>query len=246
MKHPEDPLARALADLARAEGQELEEAARAHPDLATFDAAETQRLTAMVAAELARGRTTAVPESAEVVAPPAPPPVRRRRPLSSWSFILGGTALAAAAAALVLVQPDHGGTPLPTYTLLVAGGDSAQRSGTDRPPAVLRLRSDGEVDIVLTPATDVQASLRADGFVLPSARGARPLGVRPEVSPAGAVRLSGTVAALFPRDLAGAVTLVLVLRVERDHPPDPARLAEGTSPSGPGWRRYAIPVELAR
>ncbi|MES2643360.1 MAG: hypothetical protein V4850_28000 [Myxococcota bacterium] len=125
-------------------------------------------------------------------AEPAPRPPPRLRP---WMRV-AAPLLALAAAALLTVSlrdPDGVPDPLPAYALEVQGGDRALRAGEAPVADVLRLSPGSRVTVVARPERDVVSPVTAEARVVPRAGNPVPWSGGLEVSPAGAVRLAGTI-----------------------------------------------------
>lgn len=152
-------------------------------------------------------------------------PFRRR-------WLMAVPALAAAAVLLLLLRPLDGLAPLPAFQMEVSGGRKAVRGSEEH--AVLRVGQGDGVTLVLRPATAVRGAVAARVFVVgPDGKG--PPGVwpditpkaAPDVSPDGAIRITGlgpALAALPP----GTYRLVVAVGRPEALPNAPP----GAAPSG--------------
>lgn len=202
--HDDDALLRSLGQLAREQAES--EAATVMPDLepelqqalSPLDAAEQQDITAAL---LARSTGPAPDRTAE----PAPIPLRSRR--RSW--MAGAGVLAAAAVLLIALRPT--GPSLPTYELLVEGGDLTVR-GEQAPQAPAPVLTDGSrLKLQLRPE---HASKQPITVSVEAQRGdaVRPLKLATEMSETGSVRLRGLAGPGEAIDLpAGEWTLVVTV-----------------------------------
>lgn len=218
MSGPDDPLLRALGDLARE--------APAEAPAEALDGARLARFT-----EAAK-RASATP------APPRTTPATTRARRGVLVRVAFGLAPLAAAAALVLVLRGGGrggaGAPAPLdgYVVEVLAGDAPTRADGPTPSAgavVLGARDDAPVVVVLRPSRVTRAGEALDVRVL-RARGAdvAPLAARVETAD-GAVRVESTAGALRDAD-ALLVDLTVDGAARRARVPVTARAAPSPPP----------------
>jgi hypothetical protein len=175
-------------------------------------------------------------------------PGARKRALRAWFTgwaAVGEIALVAAAALLWLhFRPaTNASASLPTYGVDVIGGERELRdvSAPALEGAVVRLRPDSRVDLILRPATAtaepiaVEASLAQGGVV-------EPLPLRFEIAAGGAARASGTAAELFGARR-GRWQLRLVVARGDGEAGDRRRRSSGDSPAD-GARRLTLELLL--
>jgi len=184
----------------------------------------------------------AIQEQAEASAAREVPQPARVLPFRRRAGWLGGALAAAAAALLVFVLS----TParLPSYSMEVARGDQTVRGAPAAPGKVRELHRGSTLEVTVRPQTRASGPILARWYVL---RGGavRELSTPAEISPAGAVRLRGTLG----EDLAigpGDWTLWVVVG-RPGKLPDPKMLAAHPGASAlrqDGWIALREPVPL--
>jgi hypothetical protein len=155
-------------------------------------------------------------------APSAPPAnVVALRPKRLVAALLVAAAIAAAAA-LLLRASGGAPEPMPAYAMVVAGGDEQQRSdppvGSQSEP--IRIGPTSEIQITLRPRTRVTGPVVVEGYLLRSGRVQR-WNVRADISPEGAIRITGEKQSLFRDEPAGEIEIALVIGRPGAMPPDP-------------------------
>ncbi|MDC0747937.1 hypothetical protein [Polyangium mundeleinium] len=160
---------------------------------------------------------------------PAPPregaqviPLPKRR---TWRPVIAVALAAAAAVALFvglrgLPSTDDNGPiallssqdPVPAYELTLLGGERSTRTEPipAEPRPTVRLGSGSSLEIVLRPATSDRKPITTGGFLIQDGR-ARVWEVQPEISPDGAIQITGDRQALFPNVPAGSYELVIAV-----------------------------------
>jgi hypothetical protein len=153
-------------------------------------------------------------------------------------------ALAAAAAVLMLVRPPGpaGSAGLPSYDLVVSGGESGVRALTVQ--EIPKLAPGSRLEVVLRPATRTEGPIVVRG-AMRKGEDVRPWTPAVETDPDGAARITGTREALFADTPTGRWTLVIAVGrpdVLPSSAPELFRLEAGEDPAGARLRR--IDVEL--
>lgn len=150
-------------------------------------------------------------------------------------------ALAAAAALLMMVRPP-GPAGLPSYDLVVSGGESGVRALTVQ--EVPKLAPGSRLELVLRPATRTEGPIVLRG-AMRKGDDVRAWTPPVETDPDGAARIAGTREALFADTPAGRWTLVIGVG-RPDVLPSSAselfRLEKGEDPAGARLQR--VDVEL--
>ncbi len=214
----QDKLRDRLVEVARRR-RAREEAARPELDaLPPLDAEAKDRISARVMREIG-------------AAPPAPViPMRRR-----WQgAAAAGMAMAAMAAAVILFLRPGRLPPLPVYEATFSGDLSMRGSEPAASPP--RVGPGSALTLTARPQRPVQGPVEVDSFLV---RGdtPRPWQVPWQISPEGALRLSGPAQELLPRE-PGPVPWTAVIVVRRPgHPKvdaeDALRFIKGAAPADP-------------
>lgn len=169
------------------------------------------------AAEEPRAEPPSEAPAADVI----PFPGRRR----ALRTILVATPLAAAAAAAVfLLRPAEKTSPVPSYELVISGGEREARSATDPAVGVLRLGPGSRLTLTLRPATSVEGPIAVRGLLVqgghiaPSEkdpakgdRAVREWSPQVAITSDGAARIDGAKEALFPGIPAGEWEILLAV-----------------------------------
>ena len=183
----------------------------------------------------------------------APPPVRlapviplsSRRKRLATAITASSVVFAAAAGAALLLRSPSALAPLPTYALGVEGGERLERSGGAPTAGPLRLGPGSRLTLTLRPETTVEGPLALRAALL---RGDQALAWEPraELTPGGAVRISGDREALFPAVAPGRVEVVLVVGRPEGLPTTPKALQElaASASPAPSLRVLRVPIEL--
>lgn len=212
----DDADARRLAALAGAGGTHQVCGDLFEPLDEDFHNRTVDRLARMLSTPVAKVQPALV-LAAPVVATPAatPAPIVSPRPAEPWwaglvRWLRSGwvmTPVLVMALALLFLR-STGGEPLPSYEIEVRGGD-VQTRGVEQAPAALRLSPGSRVDLLLRPDRDVRGTVRAAVWRRDGASWVE-AGLAVEVSPAGAVRATGTVGEQIPAT-PGRVELAVVI-----------------------------------
>jgi hypothetical protein len=170
------------------------------------------------------------PRLAPIVALPAPPADRRRLLFVTLPLV------AAAAVALWVMRP----APPPVlsdYTLEIVGGEAVTRADPT-PTAVPTVGPGSKLSLQMRPSREAAAPVVAAAWLV---RGGtlRPWPVTPEVSPTGAVRITGTWETLGFAELEPGEWEALLVVAAPDHLPDEADIRETLTeppPADAPWR----------
>jgi hypothetical protein len=168
--------------------------------------------------EAARG----APEDARCAPEDARPasnvvPFRPKRRVISG--LLAAAPLVAAAAAVFFFLRPVRSPAVPSYELMVAGGEQVQRSTPDAPPSeVRRLGPGSSLTLTLRPATRVEGPVAVRGALAPVSAtgtlergGSRVWSPPITITPEGAVRITGTKEALFQSVPAGTWEILVAV-----------------------------------
>jgi hypothetical protein len=195
-----------------------------------FQARATEAALAGLGLSTARP-TTAPPRSGATVVPlPAPPAARRRL------MMVAVPLLAAAGVALWVMRP----APPPVladYTLEIVGGEAVTRAEPTR-TAVPTVGPGSRLVLQMRPSREAAAPVVAQAWLVRNGE-LRPWPVAPELSPTGAVRITGTWETLGLADLEPGEWEALLVVAAPDHLPDEAEIRatlKDPPPADAPWR----------
>jgi hypothetical protein len=174
-------------------------------------------------------------------------PVRRRTAWWRRAAFVAAPMAAAAAIAVLLTRapaPPGAGTALPTYALLVTGGDRTTRSGSAPDSAPIELHRGSRLEIVLRPATPASSAVVVSAFLVRGSE-ARAWTVPMERSTDGAVRIAGEAGALLAVP-AGTWDLAFVVGRDGAVTADPSEVARAAQGGGGAhaWQLLQLRIEL--
>jgi len=250
----DDPLLRALGDLAQHEDpvedprldelsadtlseDERQDLAKQNDDTMTNAAYEAFRPIGPEARERfveAIVDQRACSTSAKVV------PFPRR---SRWMVGMAGVGALAAAAALLLVLSSGGPEPLPSYELMVLGGETTTRA--EPAQGTPRLLPGSRLELRLRPATGVKGPVDVRG-ALQFGQTVRAWNPPVDKDDRGAARIVGTREKLFPGVPDGRCTVVVAVGRPEALPSEPEELLaveRGADPTG--IRLHRLTVDIA-
>jgi hypothetical protein len=174
-------------------------------------------------------------------------PARRR---AGWwrRAALVAAPLAAAAAVVILLTraapPPGADAALPTYALVVMGGDQTTRSGAAPDSAPIELHRGSRLEIVLRPATPVSSPVVVSAFLVRGGE-AHAWSVPMDRSTDGAVRIAGEARTLLAVP-AGSWDLAFVVGGDGAATADPSEVARATQGNGGthAWQLLQRRIEL--
>ncbi|UQA62784.1 hypothetical protein [Polyangium aurulentum] len=245
-------LARIEGSLSAKEEEELEAlAASSEAHREAWEASEPisaqgrAQMADAILSSLREAPTTAVaPAPAKPSRPDEPPGKVVPFPAKRVIVALLGAAAIAAAAALVLRMPGGETEPLPAYAMVVVGGEHEQRSdpqvGSKSEP--IRLGPTSNMEITLRPRTRVTGPVAVEAYLLRGGKAQR-WDVHADVSPEGAIRITGEKKALFRDEPTGEVEIALVIGRPGAMPPN-AEAALRDDPAG-RWTQHRRTLLLA-
>jgi hypothetical protein len=174
----------------------------------------------------------------------------RRRALTA---LLAGAPLVAAAAALFFLFRQVQSPGVPSYELMVAGGERVERSTPDAAPSETRRLGPGSsLTLTLRPATSVEGAVAVRGALVPVSaagtldRGARAWSPPVTITPDGVARVTGTKEALFPGVPAGTWEIILAVGRAEALPSGADALADAAAKAGEPGSDDAVRVLRAR
>lgn len=171
--------------------------------------------------------------------PVVPAPEIRSRSRARLAGVIGAVVAIAAALVLWLGRPPASYAELPSYAMTeLQGGVSAVRSDPSALDRVLDMRPGGKIQLVMTPAVPSKEPLVVDLVAQQEGAEDRMVRVTPEVSPSGAVRLTGVLTDLIALE-PGPWTITVVVSPAAAAPDDPEAAL-----SAAAGRRASFRIEL--